>query len=129
MKLLMLFISTFFAPYFALATSSHYEDITYAELKAAIASGHIALLDANGGDSYRQAHIPGAIDFETHESKIATILPKDKTTLIVAYCGGPTCTAYRDAYDAAITLGYTNVKHYAEGISGWLGRHEKVDKN
>ena len=129
MKLFASFIIALIAPCFALASSAHYEDIAHAELKAAIASGHITLLDANGGNSYREAHIPGAIDFETHESKIATLLPKDKTALIVAYCGGPTCTAYRDAYDAAIALCYTNVKHYSEGISGWLGRHENVDKN
>ena len=120
MKLFASFIIALIAPCFALASSAHYEDIAHAELKAAIASGHITLLDANGGNSYREAHIPGAIDFETHESKIATLLPKDKTALIVAY---------RDAYDAAIALGYTNVKHYSEGISGWLGRHENVDKN
>jgi rhodanese-related sulfurtransferase len=44
----------------------------------------------------------------------------NKTTLIVAYCGGPECGAYKAAADAAAALGYTNIKHYSEGISGWL---------
>jgi rhodanese-related sulfurtransferase len=39
--------------------------------------------------------------------------------MIVAYCGGPACTAWKKAAQDACKLGYTNIKHFKEGISGW----------
>ena len=47
------------------------------------------------------------------------LLPKDKNQLVVAYCGGPGCGAYRRGADAAAKLGFKNVKHLSAGISGW----------
>ena len=42
-----------------------------------------------------------------------------KDALIVAYCGGPSCGAYKKAIEAATKLGYTNIKHFSKGLSGW----------
>jgi len=107
--------------------AAHYPDISIKELKAAIASKSVTLLDANGSDSYKEGHIPGAIDF-TSAKDLAKVLPKDKGALIVAYCGGPQCQAYQSAAKAAQKLGYTNVKHLAAGISGWQDAGEKMEK-
>ena len=96
-----------------------YPDITQDQLKQAIAAKSAVLLDANGSDSYKEGHIPGAIDFDSNQDHLASLLPADKNTLIVAYCGGEQCTAYKAAAAAAVKLGYTNVKHFAPGISGW----------
>jgi rhodanese-related sulfurtransferase len=96
-------------------------------LKAAIAAKNVTLLDANGTDSWKEGHIPGAIDFATAKKNLATLLPKDKSALIVAYCGGPACGAYASAAKAAEKLGYTNVKHLKAGISGWEAGHEKME--
>jgi rhodanese-related sulfurtransferase len=108
--------------------AAHYPDITINDLKAAIASKSVTLLDANGSDSYKEGHIPGAIDFSTTRGKLAKVLPKDKNALIVAYCGGPQCQAYQSAAKAAEKLGYTNVKHLTAGISGWHEAGEKMEK-
>lgn len=108
--------------------AGHYPDITINDLKGAIASKSVTLLDANGSDSYKEGHIPGAIDFSAAKNKLAKVLPKDKGTLIVAYCGGPQCQAYESAAKAAQKLGYTNVKHLAAGISGWHDAGEKMEK-
>jgi len=108
--------------------AAHYPDIKIPELKSAIASKTVTLIDANGTDSYQQGHIPGAIDFAANKSKLASLLPKDKNALIVAYCGGPRCSAYEAAAKAAQKLGYTNVKHLAAGISGWQEAGEKMEK-
>jgi len=43
-----------------------------------------------------------------------------RRALVVAYCGGPACNAYKAGAQAAADLGYTNVKHLAAGISGWM---------
>jgi rhodanese-related sulfurtransferase len=105
-----------------------YPDVSIKELKSAIAEKKVVVIDANGTDSYKDGHIPGAIDFETHEKDLAKVLPQDKDALIVAYCGGPQCMAYQAAAKKAKALGYTNVKHLSAGISGWKGAGEKVEK-
>ena len=94
-------------------------DISLADLKQAMADKTVTLLDCNGSKTYASGHIPGAIDFEGARADLAKKLPKDKSALVVAYCGGPRCMAYKDGAKAAKKLGYTNVKHYSGGISGW----------
>ena len=108
--------------------AAHYPEITIKDLKSAIASKSVTLLDANGSDTYKEGHIPGAIDFNASKAKLAKVLPKDKSALIVAYCGGPQCQAYQAAAKAAEKLGYKNVKHLAAGISGWHDAGEKMEK-
>ena len=104
-----------------------YPSISQDELKQAIADKTIVLLDANGSDSYKEGHIPGAIDFAANKDHLATLLPADKNTLVVAYCGGEKCTAYKAAAAAAVKLGYTNVKHFAPGMSGWRESGQTVE--
>src|SRR5215470_16743005 len=99
--------------------AAHYPEIQISELKSAISAKNVTILDVNGSDSYKQGHIPGAIDYSAHKQKLASILPKDKNALVVAYCGGPKCNAYESAAKAAKELGYKNVKHLTAGISGW----------
>ena len=108
--------------------AAHYPDITINELKSAMASKSVTLLDANGTDSYKEGHIPGAVDFETAKADLTKVLPKDKNALVVAYCGGPQCQAYQAAAKAAQKLGYKNVKHLKAGISGWHEAGEKMEK-
>ena len=105
-----------------------FQDITIKDLKAEIAAGKVTLLDANGTESWQDGHIPGAINFESAESKLASVLPKDKNALIVAYCGNPRCMAYQAAAKAAKKLGYTNIKHLSAGIAGWKEAGEKTEK-
>lgn len=108
--------------------AGEYPDISIAEMKDAIKSGKVTVLDVMGSKSYQKGHVPGAIDFKGNAKNISVLLPKDKGALIVAYCGGPSCKAYKAAAQAAEDLGYTNVKHMSAGISGWKGAGEKMEK-
>ena len=101
------------------AKAGSFPDISIDELKTAIAAKKVTIFDVNGTDSYKAGHVPGAIDFVAHEADLPKLLPANKSALVVAYCGGPTCNAYAQAAKAAKELGYTNVKHLAAGISGW----------
>ncbi|MFW5698606.1 MAG: rhodanese-like domain-containing protein [Planctomycetota bacterium] len=94
--------------------------VTHPELVQALEAGAVPL-DANGTASYEKGHIPGALDYAALSSadELADALPDDKATTIIAYCGGPRCMAYKAAAEAAAALGYTDVKHYPGGISGW----------
>jgi len=104
-----------------------YPDISIAELKKAIASKKVIVIDVNGSDSYKAGHVPTALNYADIQSSLASALPKDKDALVVAYCGGPACHAYTKAADAAAKLGYSNVKHLSAGISGWLQAKEKTE--
>lgn len=110
------------------ASSQKVPAISHADLQAAINSKAVTLLDVNGSDSFKEGRIPGAIDFIAQKAKLASLLPKDKRALVVAYCGNEYCTAYLAAATAAMELGYTNVKHYAPGIDGWKDSGAKVEK-
>ena len=104
-------------------------DISHAELAAAVAAKSAVILDVNGSESFAEGRIPGAIDYIATKDKLAALLPKDKSALVVAYCGNEYCSAYRAAAVAAVELGYTNVKHYAPGIDGWKKSGAKLEKS
>ena len=108
--------------------AAEFPDVSIKDLKAAIQSKQVVLLDANGTESWESSHIPGAINFEAKSEDLAKVLPQDKGALIVAYCGGPKCTAYKEAAEAAKKLGYKNIKHLSVGISGWEKAGEKTEK-
>jgi rhodanese-related sulfurtransferase len=119
-----------FAAGFVLAASvyaAEFPTITIPDLKAAIASRHVVLLDANGSESWQKGHIPGAIDFSATKESLASVLPRDKDALVVAYCGNPQCHAYQAAAEAAKKLGYKNIKHLTAGIMGWKDAGEKTE--
>jgi len=128
MKKFVALISSLLFTAAAFAGSAKVADISQAELQAAIAAKSAVILDVNGSDSYQAGHIPGAIDYIAHKGQLASLLPADKNALVVAYCGSPACHAYAAAADAAVQLGYTNVKHFAPGISGWKKSGAPIEK-
>jgi rhodanese-related sulfurtransferase len=127
MKKLLLSLATL-AITFAVQAGD-FPEISITDLDKAITAKKATVIDVNGTDSWKQGRIPGAINFEAEKAKLATLLPKDKDALIVAYCGGPECGAYQAAAKAAKDLGYTNVKHLKAGISGWVAAERKVEKS
>jgi len=127
-KRLALFCVTALALFAAVAQAGEkITDISHDDLKKAIADGSVTVIDVNGTASYKAGHIPGAIDYSAKKDDLAAVLPKDKNALIVAYCGSPACGAYKKAADAAVALGYTNVKHYSGGLSGWKAKNETLE--
>lgn len=112
----------------ASAVAGSFPDISIADLKAAIAKKNVTVVDVNGTASYKDGHIPGAIDYVADKGDFAKKLPSDKNALIVAYCGSPQCGAYAQAAKAAQELGYTNVQHFKPGLSGWKAAGEPLSK-
>ena len=125
-KLLALVAASLFLS--ASAFAGEFPDISIKEVKALVASKKAVFIDVNGSESYAKGHVPGALDFDAIEKDLAKALPADKSSLIVAYCGGPRCKAYKAAAEAAEKLGYKNVKHMSAGISGWNAAGEKTEK-
>jgi rhodanese-related sulfurtransferase len=114
----------------AVAThAGEFPDISVNEVKALAETKKAVILDVNGTDSFKEGHVPGALDYAAIKTRLADVLPKDKNTPIVAYCGGPRCKAYQAAANAAEKLGYTNIKHMSAGISGWQKAGAKMEKD
>ncbi len=96
--------------------------ITTAELSARIKTSAAAftLVDARTRVEYAEGHIPGAVNCPASEA--ATLLPKlvkDRSRQLVFYCNGPRCTKSQKAAHEAISLGYTRVVEYNEGLPAW----------
>ena len=105
-----------------------FADISIEDLQKAILAKKVAIIDVNGQKSFQNGHIPGAINFSSQKHALKKLLPSNKNTLIVAYCGGPSCRAYIRGAKAAAELGYSNVRHLSAGISGWKKSGNKVAK-
>ena len=125
-KMLSLFAVTFIA---ASLFAGEFPDISVSDVNALTKTKKAVIIDVNGSESYAQGHVPGALDFEAVQAKLADVLPKDKNTLIVAYCGNPKCKAYLSAAKAAEKLGYKNVKHMSAGIAGWKDAGQPTEKS
>lgn len=124
-KLIALFATALIA---ASASAAEYPDLTVNEVKAIAEAKSAVILDVNGTESYQKGRVPGALNYAAVKDNLASVLPKDKGALIIAYCGGPKCKAYQNAAKAAAKLGYTNIKHMSAGISGWQKAGAKMDK-
>ena len=125
-KILSLFAVTLIA---ASSFAVEFPDVSIKEVKALAESKKAVIIDVNGTESFEKGRVPGALNYDVVKDKLASTLPADKDTLIVAYCGNPKCKAYKQAAEAAEKLGYKNVKHMSAGIQGWKDAGEKLEKN
>jgi rhodanese-related sulfurtransferase len=91
------------------------------ELKAAIDSGAVTVVDALGGEYYLKQHLPGAIALVREDVDVqAPALLPDRAAAIVTYCSNPACPNSGQVADRLTELGYTNVRKYREGIEDWV---------
>ena len=94
--------------------------ITRAELRDAIESNAVTVVEALPASYYEEGHIPGAINIpHTEVRKLAPELLPDKDAAIVVYCANEPCPNSGIAAHVLTKLGYTNVRDYAEGKADW----------
>lgn len=102
---------------------AHYPEITKAELKELTVQAEkneAAIIDVNSKDTFTAENsVTNSFNYAAHKADFAKMLPANKDAPIVAYCGGPKCQAWKKAAKEACKLGYTNVKHYKDGLQGW----------
>ena len=93
------------------------------ELRAKIERGDdFTLVETLPADVFEQGHLPGAIHihFEEVADKAPELLP-DKDAAIVTYCANTACNNSEAAANRLTSMGYTNVRKYAEGKDDWTG--------
>jgi rhodanese-related sulfurtransferase len=131
LHLLMISVSICLGLNSALAANSdcdqedHYPLITHSELTQSIQSKSVVVIDVNSQESFDKNHVTGAFHYGSHKADFEKQLPAKKDAMIVAYCGGPQCGAWKKAAERACEQGYTHILHYKDGISGWVKAEKK----
>ena len=123
-----------------------YDLVTTAELNQWIDNGKpMMIVDTMPyKDSYRKAHLPGALQFlfpipdmdtwdttatdGKSQADFTNLLGTDKDKPIVIYCGFVKCTRSHNGAAWAVKLGYRNVYRYAGGIFAWKGAGYPIEK-
>lgn len=77
----------------------------------------VYFFDVNTMELWAEGHIPRAVYFNVKNWK--ELLPKNKDAVMVFYCANTLCTSSAMAARETVKLGYTGVRHMAEGIFGW----------
>ena len=93
---------------------------TQALLKIMTGTTPYYLFDARPVKTFGKAHIPGARPAHPEDDNFLSLLPADKSALLVFYCGGATCPYTAAAVDLAGQAGYSNIKGYQAGLPGWI---------
>jgi rhodanese-related sulfurtransferase len=66
--------------------------------------------------AFLETHIPGSINVSTPEQADKLLQFDDE---IVVYCSGEGCPASSTTYHYLVSKGYSNVWHYAGGLTEW----------
>jgi rhodanese-related sulfurtransferase len=85
------------------------------------AGADFVLVDALSPMSFAASHLPGAINLTPGwvDDRARRRIP-DLGTEIVVYCLGADCDSSIKVANRLTELGYTNIRHYAEGMSDWM---------
>ena len=89
--------------------------------------GQYTLIDSRPLPRFQEATIPTAINLPYPAfDKFVDRLPKDKSKLVVFFCGGITCTMSPKSMQKVQAMGYTNAKVYREGMPEWSEKRPGV---
>jgi rhodanese-related sulfurtransferase len=98
------------------------ETISPKELLQLIRDKQVSVFDVNSRESWRNAHVPGALNIDPIEFQESD-LPTDKKSPLVFYCSNYFCRKAPNAARRARSIGYSDVKVMSAGIGGWLSAH------
>jgi rhodanese-related sulfurtransferase len=79
------------------------------------------IVDSRPSRKYDKGHIvPSTNISNTQFDKMTHLLPEDKSTQLIFYCGGLKCPLSHKSAAKAEALGYTNIAVYAAGYPDWV---------
>lgn len=114
----------------ATKSAKSYQEIHTEELKKLVDQKKpMTIIDAR--IKYAGGRLPGAVLLphtadENEIKKAIGSLPKE--TMIVVYCSNVKCPVSKYLAKRLVSLGYTNVYKYPEGVSGWLEKGYPTDQ-
>jgi rhodanese-related sulfurtransferase len=82
------------------------------------------LIDSRPKNKFLKGHIPSAVNISDSQfDKYKGMLPRDKSTQLIFYCGGYKCPLSHKSADKAEALGYTSVRIDEAGYPGWKKKY------
>lgn len=85
------------------------------------------LIDARPALKYHAGTIPGALNIAWPQfSALQGLLPADKNTQLIYFCGGHKCDLSHKSAKAAQQLGYTNLRVFAGGWPEWTAASKRI---
>ncbi len=79
------------------------------------------LVETLAVESYRHAHLPGAINLPPeHVRALAPELIPKKDIEVIVYCASASCHASDKAAQELSEMGYSNVRRYVGGKEDWV---------
>ena len=91
--------------------------ISMMEAETLVGKQGVYFFDVNTLEIWAEGFIPGAVFFNVQNWR--ELLPKNKDAVMVFYCANRLCTSSNMAARETMKLGYTGVRHMAEGLYGW----------
>jgi len=89
-------------------------------VKMALDKGNAVVVDARPPRKFSKGYVPGAINIPTTRFDTSQdLLPENKGTELIFYCGGYQCPLSTKGAEKAKALGYTNVKVFQSGYPAW----------
>ena len=105
-------------------------EVSVKELAKMIENGKVSVFDANGAETRTKfGSIPQAALLTSSSEYDLSVLPADKSQMLVFYCANTRCTASDAAAKRAIAAGYTNVAVLRVGIKGWADAGQATSTN
>jgi rhodanese-related sulfurtransferase len=91
------------------------------ELRGAIGTGRVVLVDARPAAAYRRRRLPGAVNLaaEDADARAARLLP-DREAAIVVYSTDAACERGEALVRRMQARGYGNVRLYRDGVEAWV---------
>ncbi len=85
------------------------------------AAGNYLLIDSRPAGKFNEGHLPTAISipFNELEKGGEKLLPTDRNTTLVFYCGGLSCVLSPKSAALARKFGFQDVRVFPEGEPGW----------
>ena len=85
---------------------------------------NLILIDTRRHSDFKSGTIEGSVSLpstQTSPGALANVIP-DKTTPIVFYCGGLSCSKSMKSVKKAVSYGYVNIFWFRGGLSEWRNK-------
>ncbi len=97
------------------------DTITREDLRTAIATGGVVVLEALPPMYFEKDHLPGAHNLPLDDvDELAPRLIPATDSVVVTYCSNTACNNSTIAAHRLEALGYTNVRKYEGGKQDWM---------
>ncbi|MBV8137633.1 MAG: hypothetical protein JO121_18695 [Deltaproteobacteria bacterium] len=109
------------------------DTISLDQFRGVVGDHKTIILDARAAPFYQQGHIPDALnlsrdDFAADYRRLRPTLDASKDKSIVVYCSGGDCHDSRMVASALLSLGFSQVRIFTAGWSGWTEAGLPVEK-